>query len=140
MSGKFEYRQQRSLCLDITSSQIVEALTREYVIGAGYTLKDFNVILKLPNKESRVKNNLTVRCDFSIRDTKSLLRDIETSDTQATDGGLTTTMKLSADYVFSSSMNLKMYFDRTMSNPLISTSFPMSTTDFGFAIKFLLTK
>jgi len=47
---------------------------------------------------------------------------------------------VSGDYVFSSMINIKLYYDRNMSNPLISTSYPMSTTNFGVTFKFLLTR
>ena len=140
LSTRFMYNTQRNLNLNISSAQIVEMLSKEYVVGLGYMVKDFNMILKLKNKQSKVKNDLTLRCDFSIRDTKSLLRNIESDIAQPTDGGTTTSIKISGDYVFSSMINIKLYYDRNMSNPLISTSYPMSTTDFGVTFKFLLTR
>jgi len=140
LSAKFEYRRQRTVNLNITSAQIMEILSKDYVIGLGYMIKDFNLILKLKNKQSKVKNDLTIRGDFTVRDTKSLMRNIETDNVQPTDGGVTTTIKVSADYVFSSMLNIRLFYDRNMSNPLISTSYPMSTTDFGVAFKFLLSR
>ena len=140
LSTRLMYNTQRNLSLNITSSQIMEMLSKEWVVGLGYMLKDFNLILKLKNKQSKVKNDLTLRCDFSIRDTKSLMRNIESDNVQPTDGGTTTSIKISGDYVFSSMLNIKLFYDRNMSNPLISSSYPMSTTNFGVALKFLLTR
>jgi len=140
LSTRLMYNTQRNLSLNITSAQIMEMLSKEWVIGVGYMLKDFNLILKLKNKQSKVKNDLTLRCDFSVRDTKSLMRNIASDNVQPTDGGTTTTIKISGDYVFSSMLNIKLFYDRNMSNPLISTSYPMATTNFGVALKFLLTR
>ncbi|MBP1639738.1 MAG: hypothetical protein H6Q17_1321 [Bacteroidetes bacterium] len=140
LSTKLEFQKQRTETLNISSSQLVEVLSNEWVFGLGYTIKDFNVILKLKSRQSKVKNNLTLKSDLSVRNSKYLLRNIVSDVAQATDGGITATIKISADYVFNSRINFKFYYDRTMSNPLISTSYPMSTTDFGVAIKLLLTK
>lgn len=140
LSTRLMYNTQRNLSLNITSAQIMEILSKEWVVGLGYMIKDFNLILKMKNKQSKVKNDLTLRCDFSVRDTKSLMRNIESDNVQPTDGGTTTTIKVSGDYVFSSMINIKLYYDRNMSNPLISTSYPMSTTNFGVTFKFLLTR
>ena len=140
LSTKLEYQKQRTETMNISSSQLIEMLSNEWVYGLGYTIKDFNVIMKIRSKQSQVKNNLTLRGDFSIRNTTYLLRNIVTDVAQATDGGTTATIKISADYVFSSKINFKFYYDRAVSNPLVSTSYPMSTTDFGFAVKILLTR
>ena len=47
VTAKMEFRKQRNLSLNLTSSQLIEAASDEYVIGVGYVLKDFDVILKL---------------------------------------------------------------------------------------------
>jgi cell surface protein SprA len=140
LSGRIKYNRSRNVTLNITSSQIIEALTNEWVVGMGYMIKDFNLILKVKNKSSKVKNDLTIRGDFSMRDTRGLLRRFDTDAAQATDGAKLTSLKLSAEYVFSSTLNIKAYYDRTMSNPLISLSYPTSNSDFGVSFRFMLTR
>ena len=39
LSLKFEYRKQRNLALNVTSVQLSEGHTDEYVVGGGYTVK-----------------------------------------------------------------------------------------------------
>jgi cell surface protein SprA len=57
MTGKLEYRKQRNLALNLSSTQLIEAATDEFVVGLGYLLKDFDVILKLKNQtQTSVKN------------------------------------------------------------------------------------
>ena len=140
LTAKLEYRKQRNITLNLTSSQIVESSNDEWVVGLGYVVKDFDVVLKLKNKTSKVKNNLTTRVDFSFKDIKTIIRRIDTDDVQPTSGNKTIGVKVSADYVFSSRLNLRLFYDYQMSNPLISTSYPIANSNFGFSIKLMLTR
>jgi cell surface protein SprA len=104
-------------------------------------VKDFDVILKLKNStQSRIKNDLKINADFSYKDIKSLLRKIDEGLTQASSGNKLLTMKIMADYVFSSKVNIQMFYDRQVSTPLISSSFPVSSSNFGVSFKFMLTR
>ena len=140
LTAKFEYRKQRNLTLNMASVQLIETSNDEFVFGIGYVVKDFDVILKLKNKTSKVKNNLTTRLDIAFKDTKALIRKIETDEVQPTSGNKTVSLKISADYVFSSRLNLRLFYDYQMNNPLISTSYPISDSNFGFSIRFMLTR
>ena len=140
-TGKVEYRKQRNMTLNLASNQLLEATNDEWIVGVGYILKDFDVVLKLKqNKTKKVKNDLTTRLDLAFKDIKSIIRKIETDDVQPTTGTKTITIKLTADYVFSSKLNFRLFYDYQMSNPLISTSYPISTANVGFSIKFMLTR
>lgn len=140
LTAKFEYRKQRNLTLNMSSVQLIETSNDEFVFGIGYVVKDFDIILKLKNKTSKVKNNLTTRLDIAFKDTKALIRKIETDEVQPTSGNKTVSLKISADYVFSSRLNLRLFYDYQMNNPLISTSYPISDSNFGFSIRFMLTR
>lgn len=141
MTGKMEYRKQRNLALNLTSTQLIDASTEEFVLGAGYVVKDFDVILKLKSdKQSKIKNDLKVNADVSYKDIKSLLRKIDENLTQASSGNKLLTIKVMADYVFSSKVNIQMFYDRQVSTPLISSTFPVSSSNFGLSFKFMLSR
>ena len=141
MTTKLEYRKQRNLALNLSSTQLIDAMTDEFVIGFGYVVKDFDVILKLKNSsQSRIKNDLKINADLSYKDIKSLLRKIDENLTQASSGNKLLTLKIMADYVFSSKVNIQMFYDRQVSTPLISSSFPVSSSNFGVSFKFMLTR
>ncbi|HRS41982.1 MAG TPA: hypothetical protein P5174_08205, partial [Dysgonamonadaceae bacterium] len=141
MTTKLEYRKQRNLSLNVSSAQLIESLSDEYVIGFGYVLKDFDVILKLKtDKQSRIKNDLKLSLDLSYRDIKTLLRKIEENITQASSGNKLFTLKFLADYVFSSKLNIQLFYDRQSSTPLVSSSFPVSSSNFGVSFKLMLTR
>jgi cell surface protein SprA len=136
-----EYRKGRTMGMNITSAQLVESSNGEYVIGAGYRLPDFNRIIKIRGRDLSVKNDLNLRADFSIRDTKALIRKLdEDGETQATSGDKTYSFQFSAEYIFSSKMNFKLFYERQSSSPLISSSYPTTNQNFGFSVKLLLTR
>lgn len=142
LTAKLEFRKQRVLTLNIASNQLLEATNNEWVVGVGYVLKDFDMILKLKgNKTKKVKNDLTLRLDFSFKDISTLLRKLDApEETQATSGNKTVTIKFAADYVFSSKLNFKLFADYQSNSPYITTSYPMSNLNIGVSVKFMLTQ
>ena len=141
MTGKLEYRKQRNMVLNLSSTQLIESSSDEFVVGVGYLLKDFDVILKLKSdKQSKIKNDLKLSADLSYKDIKTLLRKVEENITQASSGNKLFTLKIIADYVFSSKVNIQLFYDRQASTPLISSSFPVSSSNFGVSFKFMLTR
>ena len=141
MTGKLEYRKQRNVALNLSSTQLIESTSDEFVVGLGYLVKDFDVILKLKsNQQTKVKNDLKLSADLSYKDIKSLLRKVEENLTQASSGNKLFTLKIIADYVFSSKVNIQLFYDRQMSTPLISSSYPVSSSNFGLSFKFMLTR
>ena len=141
VTTKMELRKQRNLSLNLTSSQLIEAGSDEYVVGFGYILKDFDVILKLKSdKQTQIKNDLKISADLSYKDIKTLLRKVDENLTQASSGNKLFTLKIMADYVFSSKMNIQIFFDQQTSSPLISSSYPVSSSNFGVSFKFMLTR
>ena len=137
-----EYRTGRNLALNIASTQMVESSNAEYVFGVGYRISDFDVILKLNNdKEQKIKNDLNLRLDISKKEFKTLIRKIDDDQaTQATTGDNTFGLQFSAEYVFSSKMNFRLFYDLQTSNPLVSSYYPTSSQNFGISVKLLLTR
>jgi cell surface protein SprA len=141
MTAKLEYRKQRTIALNLTSVQLIESASDEYVVGLGYILKDFDVILKLKNdRQSKVKNDLRLNVDVSYKDIKSLLRKINEDVTQPSSGNKLFSIKVLADYIFSSKLNIQLFYDRQVTTPLISTSYPVAATNFGINFKIMLTR
>ena len=139
-SVKAEYRKQRNLTLNVTSIQLMEGHTNEFVIGGGYTIKNLSFITKTPRSEKKVSNDLKLNVDVSYKDIKTLLRKVEEGITQASAGNRVFGVKISADYVLSQKINIQFYYDHQGTTPLISTSYPISTDNVGFNIKLMLTR
>jgi cell surface protein SprA len=141
LSAKFEYRKQRNISLNVNSVQITEGHTDEFVIGAGYTIKDLNFISKNKDgKQKKVSNDLKINVDVSYKDVKTLLRKVEEDLTQASSGNKMLGIKISADYVLSQKINLQLFYDHQGTTPLISSSYPVKSDNVGVNIKLMLTR
>ena len=140
LSAKVEYRKQRNVSLNINSVQISEGHTNEFVIGAGYTIKDLSFVAKSGNSQKKVSNDLKLNVDVSYKDIKTLLRKVEEGITQASSGNRVLGIKISADYVLSQKINLQLFYDHQGTTPLISSSYPTKADNFGINIKLMLTR
>ena len=141
LSAKVEYRKQRNVSLNVNSVQISEGHTNEFVIGAGYTIKDLSFIAKSKGGgQKKVSNDLKLNVDVSYKDIKTLLRKVEEGITQASSGNKVFGIKVSADYVLSQKINLQLFYDHQGTTPLISSSYPTKADNFGINIKLMLTR
>lgn len=139
--AKVEYRKQRNISLNVNSVQITEGHTNEFVIGAGYTIKNLTFITQSKNKlQKKVSNDLKINVDVSYKDIKTLLRKVEEDITQASSGNKVFGIKVSADYVLSQKINLQLFYDHQGTTPLISSSYPVRADNFGINIKLMLTR
>jgi len=141
LTFKAEYRKQRNLALNVTSVQLTEGHTNEFVVGTGYTIKDLSIFYKLKSGEQKkVSNDLKLSLDISYKDIKTLLRKVEENVTQASSGNRVLAIKFAADYVLSSKIDLQLYYDHQGTIPLISSSYPIRSDDFGLSVKLMLTR
>ena len=163
MTCKLEYKSTRVLSLSMTSVQINEATSHDWVIGMGYKINDFklfgdgarkkvrssnttknnNTVNKNATKTSGggMNNDLNLRLDISFRKQASITRDIATITSDASSGNNALKIAFSADYTLSKLLTLSAYYDRQTNTPLLSSSsYPTTTQDFGFSMKFSLTR
>ena len=163
MTLKGEYRQTRVLNLSMTSVQLNEALSKDWVIGMGYRINNFSLFdggarkLKVKTGTGKKKDNnnaasnsqqmrgtnhdLNLRLDFSFRKQAAIVRDIATMTSSASSGNNALKLSFSADYTFSKLLTMSFYYDRQTNTPLLSSSsYPTTTQDFGLSIKFSLTR
>ncbi len=140
LSMKFEFKRSRNAQLDIPGNQILESSSKELVIGSGYRFDDIGMIINLGKQQKKIKNDLNVRGDLSFKNTDAFIRIIDEAYSQLSSGLRALSLKLSADYVFSERLNIKIYYDCKSSTPKVSEGFPIITSDFGIAFKINLTR
>ena len=133
---KIEYKKDRSLALNIANSQITEMRGNEWVFGTGYKFSDVKMPFKFMGKS--LKSDLNFRFDLSIRNSKSISRNIIDNTSQATSGQSMYSIKSSIDYNFGKNLNIRLYFDRVVNTPILSTSYPTANTRAGVALRFNL--
>ncbi len=136
-----EYRDARTLTLNTSAGQVVEANQRGITVGLGYKIVGFNTVLKMKGSGKGVSNDLSINGDFSLSETQALIRRIETAYTQATSGTRAITLNFTASYVMSRRLTLGAFFDHQINTPIVSsTSYPTTNTSFGFNINLSLAR
>ena len=160
---KCEYRTTRVLNLSMTSVQINESKSKDWVIGMGYKISNFNLFgsgssrkvkggkgKKTDDKKQQttttskgrgVNHDLNTRVDISFRKQAAITRDIATGVSSASSGNSALKISLQADYTMSRYLTITAYYDRQTNTPLLSSSsYPTTTQDFGVSMKFSLTR
>lgn len=136
-----EWKDQRTLTLNTSAGQVVEATSRGLTIGAGYKIVGFNSVLKMRGSQSGVSNDLTLKADFSLQNTQALIRRIETNYTQATSGTRTLTINFNAQYILSRKLTLGAYFDHQVNTPLVSNAaYPTTNSSYGLSLNLNLSR
>ena len=162
LTCKLEYRTTRVLSLSMTSIQINEATSHDWVVGMGYKINNFKLFggnrrrkVKSSRRDDDNNNNssssssrstgfntaLNLRLDLSYRKQASICRDIASMTSSASSGNSAFKLSFSADYTLSRLLTMSFYYDRQTNTPLLSSSsYPTTTQDFGLSLKFSLTR
>ena len=136
-----DYRDSRTLTLNTSAGQVVEANQRGLTIGLGYKIIGFNTVLKMKGSGRGISNDLTLNADFAFSETQALIRRIETAYTQPTSGTRSLTMNFTASYIMSRRLTLGAFFDHQINTPIVSsTSYPTTNTSFGFNLNLSLAR
>ncbi len=148
ITGRLEYKVERTLSLNATNAQVTSVRVHDYVIGAGYTTNRFKLPFKTRGVRKTLNNDLTARLDLTIRDNETVQHTIvrqpnsttELSQNQTTSGALQVQLKPTVDYVLNQRLNLQFYFTRLISAPKISSSFRNAVTTAGIQLRYSLTQ
>ncbi len=136
-----EYRDQRTLTLNSSAGQVVEASSRGITIGAGYKIVGFNTVLKMKKSQTGVSNDLTLNADFSFQNNQALIRRIESNYTQPTSGTNTININFTASYILSKRLTLSAYFDHQVNSPIVTTSaYPTTNSSYGISLNLNLAR
>ena len=136
-----EYRDSRTLNLNSSAGQVVETTSKQFTIGAGWKIAEFNKIIKIGGKQTGISNDLSLNLDFSLSNNQALIRRIETAYTQATTGTQTFSVNFMASYQLSRRITLSAFFDHQINNPLVSnSSYPTTNSNYGLAVNISLAR
>ena len=167
LTAEIKYNQTRQLSLSMTSVQVNEAISKDWVLGFGYKINNFDLFgprgrRKLKSKKQGdgqqqgsqnsqnnrgqvarggVNRDLNLRLDLSFRKQAAITRDIATMTSSASSGNSAFKLSFSADYTLSRLVTMSFYYDMQTNTPLLSSSsYPTTTHDFGFNVKLSLTR
>ena len=140
MLARLEFKKTRNLSLSFVNNQLTEMRSNEIVVGTGYRFKSvpFKVRSLATGKTVTMKSDLNIKLDFSVRDNKTILRRIEENNNQISTGTRATSINFSADYMVSQKLNVRLFYDQTISKPHVSAQIPTSNTNAGLTLRFTL--
>lgn len=141
LSLNFEYRQSRQIGLSFVNNQITEMRTKEWIIGAGYRIK--NVGFKVNSGgagKRRVSSDLVLRADLSIRDNIRLLRKIDQQINTPSEGALITSINVYAEYEITRQISARVFYDMTLNKPYIANQFYNSNGRGGISLTYKFTQ
>ena len=135
---KLEHKRDRNITMYMNTFQMIEQRNQEWVIGAGFVTKGVRLPIKYRGSKIYLENNLNFRFDLSIRDGITVRRDIELGTNSAQAGNRIFTIKPNIDYKVNDNMNLRMFYNRTLTEPKNSQSFRSAITDFGVSLRYTM--
>jgi cell surface protein SprA len=137
MTARFEYKTKRDLSLNISNAQVTELNSKDWSFEVGYTKSNMKLPIRDQGRVITLKNDITFRLNMSVTNSQTIQRKIE-EENNVTNGNINFQLRPNVSYVVNQKLNIQLYLDRNVNEPLISTSYPRSTTRFGTKIQFNL--
>jgi cell surface protein SprA len=138
LQTRFEIKRDRTISLAYSNIQVTEVRGTEYTIGFGYKFKKVTLPFRIGGGKKKLSNDLNVKVDFNLRNNTTILRKVIEGTNQPSAGTTTLSIKVSADYPVNDRFNVRAFYDFNSNDPFVSTSYPTSYTNAGFAIRFTL--
>ncbi len=132
-----ELKKDRAMSLSFDNNLLTEVQGLEYILGLGYRIKDviFNSALS-DNPTGVIKSDINLKADFSLRNSKTIVRYLDYDNNQLAAGQNLWSLKLTADYSFSKNLTAIFYYDHSFSKAVISTAFPITNIRTGFTLRY----
>ncbi len=131
-----EVRTDRALSLSLDNNLMTEINGREYTIGLGYRIKDVQFVTNIGGEKTRLKGDLNLKADVSVRDNITIIRNLDIDNNQITSGQNLLSIKFTADYALSKNLNALFFYDHSFSQFAVSTAFPQTTINTGFTLRY----
>ena len=134
---RFDYKTKRDLALNMSNAQITELNTRDWSVEVGYTKNNMKLPFKDQGRVITLKNDVTFRLNMSISDNRTIQRKIDDVNT-VTNGNINIQLRPNIQYVVNQKLNIQLYMDRNVNEPLVTNSYRRTTTKVGTKIVFNL--
>jgi len=136
LSTRIEYKKARTLSLNMSNAQVTETTSQDVTLDFGYSKEGFKLPFKAKGRVITLENAVTMRMSMTLRDAETIQRKLQ-GDNKVTNGNTNFQMRPSMTYKINQQLDLTMYFERTVTEPKIS-SFKTATTAFGAQLRFSL--
>lgn len=139
ISTRLEFKKERNLALNMSNAQITETTNNDVTLDFGYSKVGFKIPWRFQGRTYSLPNNLTMRTAFTIRDSNTIQRKID-GLSLVTNGSFSYQIRPTITYNINQQLDFTMYFERTVTEPKILSSFRRATTAFGFQLRFNLSQ
>ena len=136
MAVRFEYRKSRMLSLSLIDYQLAENRSEEVSFGFNWRRKGMPLIRNL--FKMKLDNDVTFRCDFTLRDDATSNSKLDQGTSFGTAGQKMIRIAPSIDYILNNRVSLKFYFEQNRNIPKISNAFPITNTRGGLQVRISL--
>lgn len=133
------YNRERSLGLNFSNSQVTEQKSSDFGLTLAYTKAGVKVPFKIQGSQKVLKNDLVMRLDTKVVDTRQVQRKIDEGST-VTNGNMNLQIRPTIGYVVNQNLNLTFYFERTINDPRVTTAYRRTSTAFGGQLRFNLSQ
>ncbi|MEO7991545.1 MAG: cell surface protein SprA, partial [Chryseolinea sp.] len=137
ITANFQYKTKRDLALNISNAQITEQTSKDVSFEMGFTKTGMKLPFKSQGRTIVLKNDLTFKLNATVSDQKTIQRKVDELNI-ITNGNVNYQIKPSLNYTVSQKLSIQLYYDRTINDPVVSSSYRRTTTRFGAQVRFSL--
>lgn len=138
LTTRIEYKKARDLFLSFSNNQVRERHNNSVTIGAGYTIKDLGMNIKVNGQPQAINSDLNLRLDLTAGNDIELYRKIVEQITPTINTSRKNfTLSFTADYSVNDKLSIQFYFN----DAIMETNTAPKTTNAqgGFKVRYALT-
>ena len=128
----------RTLQMNLDNYTLSDTQAKNYTFGLGYFLKNVKVPFRIGSYKKILQGNLNIKMDVSYRTDLTLVRNIQTTNTEITGGQSAFSVRFLASYNLNKNLNASVYYNHLSNAYAISTSFPDTSVQAGVGIIYRL--
>ena len=165
LTGRLDYKRNRDLTLQPSSSQLTEVRNNDISFDFGFVKSEMKLPFRSKGTVITLENDVNFKMTVTVRETRTVQRRIELDSVggadisdpnviklegrpgtleiktpQTTNGNINIQLRPQLSYTASKSINLTMYFNREIFNPLTQGSNPRRTSAFGVQVRWSLSQ
>lgn len=132
-----DYKTKREVALYVSNAQITEMNNKDISLEFGYTKNNFRLPFKTKGRTIVLKNDVTFLMNVTMTDSKTIQRKIDLPNT-ITMGNIIFQLRPRVTYNINQKLNIALYYERQVNDPVVSNNFRRTTTRFGAQVRFNL--
>ena len=137
LTARVEYKTKRDLSINISNAQITEVNAKDWSVEVGFIKNNLKLPFRSQGRTVTLKNDVNFRLNISVTNNQTIQRKID-EDNIITNGNVNIQVRPNVSYTVNTKLNVQIYVDSNVNEPLVSNSFPRSTTRVGIKILFNL--